>query len=71
MIRKTAIESLPHNCGTPNCNYKRLKNREYYRADIAGKHLVPESDPGYVLFLPTRSRQRRFDRANNARAVLA
>lgn len=52
MISKTAFESLPHKCGTPNCNYKRLKNREYFRARVAG---LPEQ----MLFLPTKSRARR------------
>lgn len=53
MISKTAFETLPHNCGTPNCNYKRLKNREYFRARALG--LNPEN----VLFLPTKSRAKR------------
>lgn len=52
MISKTALESLPHDCGTVDCNYKRLKNREYFRARKAG---LPES----ILFLPTRNRARR------------
>lgn len=52
MISKTALESLPHKCDTPNCNYKRLKNREYFRARKAG---LPES----ILFLPTRNRAKR------------
>lgn len=53
MISKDAFESLPHNCGTPNCNYKRLKNREYFRARALGL------DPNKTLFLPTKSRAKR------------
>lgn len=52
MISKTAVESLPHQCDTVDCNYKRLKNREYFRARLAD---MPED----VLFLPTKSRARR------------
>ncbi|MFA5172571.1 MAG: hypothetical protein WC426_13500 [Sulfuriferula sp.] len=52
MISKTAFESLPHNCGVADCNYKRLKNREYFRARAQG---LPEN----VLFLPTKSRAKR------------
>jgi hypothetical protein len=60
MISKTAVESLPHRCGTPNCNYKRLKNREYFRAQLAGL------DQEKTLFLSTKSRSRR-----NRRRVVA
>lgn len=63
MISKHAVESLPHQCSTPNCNYKRLKNRAYFRASLAGQHPQKADDPGWndpkVLFLDTKSRARR------------
>lgn len=62
MISKTAFESLPHNCGTVACNYKRLKDRAYFRARAMG---LPET----VLFYDTKSRARRNRRRQNAQAV--
>lgn len=57
------LRSLPHQCDTMNCNYKRLKNREYYRARAAGLN------PSEVLFLPTKSRARRNARRERAKAL--